>query len=199
MLFTVAITVWQREEMLPHAIQTVLIQTHRQWEILTYSDGSSRLARDTVQALQPSIPIRYQAVKRRRRHWGNHLRRLALEQASGSHVCFLGHDCLLYPTYLETHLANLAGNPDALSVVPIDYWRETRMDVRQPRNPDLMSLRDGEIDLLCIAYPRRLALEADCFGEEMQRLRYADYLSYDRLRRITPPIYRPGPTQAAHF
>lgn len=199
MLFTLAITVWRREEMLPHAIQTVLNQTHRNWEILVYSDGTSRATQRIVAALEPEIPIRYEPLKRRRGHWGNHLRRRALEQGSGSHVCFLGHDCLLYPTYLETHLANVGAAPHALSVVPIDYWRETWRDVRQPRNPDLMNLRDGEIDLLCVAYPRQLALEADCFGADMQRLRYADYLSFERLRKLTPPIYRPGPSQAAHF
>jgi len=199
MLFTIAITVWRREEMLPHAIQTVLNQTYRQWEILVYSDGSSQVARETVAALQPTIPIRYQELRRRPKHWGNHLRRLALEEGSGSHVCFLGHDCLLYPSYLETHLANLDGNTDGLSVVPIDYWRKTRLDVRQPISQDMMNLHDGQIDLLCIAYPRRLALEVGCFGEDMQRLRYADYVSYDRLRQVSPPVYHPGPSQASHF
>ena len=199
LLFTVAITVWQREEMLPHAIQTVLRQTYPRWEILVYSDGGSRLTRETVAGLDAAIPIRYREVRRRPKQWGNHLRRLALEEGSGSHVCFLGHDCLLYLRYLETHLANLEGNVDGLSVVPVDYWRKNRLDVKQPLNPDMMNLHDGEIDLLCIAYPRRLALEVGCFGEDMQRLRYADYVSFDRLRQLTSPVYRPGPTQASHF
>jgi cephalosporin hydroxylase len=198
-LFTVAITVWEREEMLPHAIQTVLSQTDSRWELLVYSDGPSDVARETVAALQPYVPIRYRAVERRPKHWGNHLRRLALEEGSGSHVCFLGHDCLLYPHYLETHAANLEGNAGGLSVVPIDYWRKTRLDAKQPRNDDLMHLQAGEIDLLCVAYPRRLALETGCFSHDTQHRRDADFLAYDRLRQISRPLYRPGPTQAAHF
>src|SRR2546428_3236587 len=118
MLFTVAITVWQREEMLPHAIQTVLSQTYPRWEILVYSDGGSRLTRETVAGLEPAIPIRYREVRRRPKQWGNHLRRLALEEGSGSHVCFLGHDRPLDPRELRTPLPTLEANvhrPSALS------------------------------------------------------------------------------------
>ena len=135
MTFTVAITVWKREHLLAHAIHSVMRQSFKDWEIRVYSDGSSRLARDTVDALAPQIPISYQAVRRRRRCWGNHLRRLALEQARGTHVCFLGHDCVLYEGYLAAHAANVGDDPRALSVVPIDYWREIRPDGVQPANP----------------------------------------------------------------
>jgi hypothetical protein len=38
-----------------------------------------------------------------------------------------------------------------------------------------------------------------CFGLDMERIRCADYLGYDRLRRRSPPIFNPVPQQAAHF
>lgn len=197
--FSVAVTVWRREYLLPYALQSVFRQEHPCKEILVLSDGSSRAMRRIVEPLQERLPIRCIEAKRRRKCWGNHLRRRALEDTSGSHVIMLAHDCVLYPGYLQAHLANIGSNPDALSVVPIDYWRVTYPDGQQPREHDVTLVGEGEIDLLCIAYPRRLALELDCFGEDMVRLRYADYLSFDRLRTHTSPVYRMGPTQAARY
>ena len=62
-----------------------------------------------------------------------------------------------------------------------------------------MGLSDGEIDLLCIAYPRALSLEVDCFCPDMWRRRCADFLSFDRLRQRVSPVFVPSPTMAAHF
>lgn len=197
--FSVAITVWKREYLLPYALQSVLRQEHACHEIIVLSDGSSRATRRILEPLRERHPIRYLEVARRRKCWGNHLRRRALEEASGSHVVILGHDCLLYPACLQAHLDNVGSRSDALSVVPIDYWRVDLPDGRMPRADDLMLVGEGEIDLLCIGYPRRLALDLGCFGEDMLRIRRADYLSFDRLRTHTAPVYRPGPTQAAHF
>lgn len=197
--FTVAITVFRREEFLPHAIQSVLAQTLPPLEILVYSDGRCRAMRETVARLQPDHPIFAREVKRGRHLKGNHLRRLTLEQARGSHVCFLSHDSYLYPTYLATHAENLRENENAISVVPVAYWKTFVKEPGQPTNPDVVNLSDGEIDLTCLAYPTRLALQVGCFAPEMQRLRPADFISYDRLRRVTPVIFRPGPEQAAHF
>jgi len=197
--FSVAITVWKREYLLPYALQSVLRQEQACREIIVLSDGSSRATRRMLEPLRERHPIRYLEVERRRKCWGNHLRRCALEETSGSHVIILGHDCVLYPDYLQTHLLNIGSNPDALSVVPIDYWRVAVPDGRQPRADDLMLVGEGEIDLLCIGYPRRLALDLDCFGADMLPFRYADYLAFDRLRAHTAPVYQSGPTQAAHY
>lgn len=197
--FSIAVTVWKREYLLPYALQSVLRQERPCTEIVILSDGSSRATRRIVEPLRERLPIRYFELERRRKCWGNHLRRRALEESSSSHVIMLGHDCVLYPGYLQAHLVNIGSNPDALSVVPVDYWRVTVPDGQKPRENDVMLLGEDEIDLLCIAFPRCLALELDCFGEEMLRLRCADYLSFDRLRTHTPPLYRIGPTQAAHY
>jgi glycosyltransferase involved in cell wall biosynthesis len=197
--FSVAITVWKREYLLPYALQSVLRQEHACQEIIVLSDGSSRAARRILAPLREQHPIRYLEVARRRKCWGNLLRRRALEETSGSHVIILGHDSVLYPACLQTHRDNVGSNPDALSVVPIDYWRVDLSDGRLPRTDDLMLVGEGEIDLLCIGYPRQLALDLGCFGDDMLPYRCADYLSFDRLRAHTAPLYRAGPTQAAHF
>jgi glycosyltransferase involved in cell wall biosynthesis len=199
MKMTVAITVWRRELLLPHAIQSVLDQTHEDWEILVYSDGGSRRTRQLVEELRPTVPISYQRLPRRPRLRGNHLRRLALEQARGTHVCILGHDCILYPTYLETHARNICSDPDVVSVVPIAYWKDSERRANQPLSEDVMAANEGEIDLLCVAFPRDLSLRADCFGRGMQKHRHADYLSFAALRRLSRPVFAPGPVQAAHF
>lgn len=197
--FSIAITVWRQEHLLARALQSVLRQIEDWWEILVLSDGRSWEARQIVRHFGNEPRIRYRRVRRRRKAHGNHLRRLALEETTGSHLVILGHDCLLYPGYLAAHRCNLDGDREGLSVVPVDYWRETVPDGVMPRHPDLATVGEGEIDLLCLALPRRRALEADCFGDDMLYFRCADYLSFSRLRERTPPRLYRGPTQAAHF
>lgn len=208
MQFTVAITVYKTPHFLPHAVQTVLAQTLKDWEIRIYSDGRSPDSELLVRQLEGQVPIYYRRLRRRRGSYGNYLRRLALEEGQGDHVCYLGHDCLFYPTYLEAHAANIAGRKDAVSVVPVSYWKyrasylnrtQIERHASQPTGKDLMTLGEGEIDLLCVAYPRQLALELDCFGSDMERIRCADYLAFDRLRKRSPTVYRPMSEQAAHF
>jgi len=64
---------------------------------------------------------------------------------------------------------------------------------------DVAHAGEAEIGLFCLAFPRPLALTVGCFHEEMIHARYADYLSFDRVRRRSPPVYVGGETQAAHF
>jgi glycosyltransferase involved in cell wall biosynthesis len=199
MQFSVAITVYKTEHFLPHAVQTVLAQTLSDWEVRVYSDGRAPACETVVRQLEGRIPIFYRRIARKRGAYGNRLRRIALEESRGTHVCYLGHDCLLYPTYLEAHARNIAGRKDALSVVPVAYWKNYLLRRGMPAAPDLMTLGEGEIDLLCIAYPRELSLTLGCFGPDMERIRCADFLSYDRLRRYSAPIYTHMPEQAAHF
>jgi glycosyltransferase involved in cell wall biosynthesis len=197
--FTVAITVWKREQMLAHAFQSVLRQERPCSEILVLSDGHSRTVPEVVEPFRGDVSVRYLPLRRRRKTWGNHLRRRALEEATGSHLLILGHDCLLYPSCLAAHRRNLAADPERVSVVPIDYWRGTRFDGRMPRDDDVETVGEGEIDLLCLVLPRRRALAAGCFGEAMMRTRCADYLSFELLRRERPPVYAGGEPRAAHF
>lgn len=197
--FTVAITVWKREHLLARALQSVLRQTHRPAEVLVLSDGRSKPARKMAGHLEDVLNVRYHRVRRRRKTQGNHLRRFAVHHAASSHLVILGHDSLLHRGYLAAHRDNLADDADGLSVVPVDYWRGTRPDGRMPRSDDVMAVGEGQIDLLCMALPVRLAVEADCFGEDMMYIRCADYLSFDRLRQRTVPVYSGGEPQAAHF
>lgn len=199
MKFTVVITVWRREQLLPHAIQSVMSRTWPASEILVYSDGRSRTTERVVEQLQHDHPIHYRRMPRRPRLRGNHLRRAGLEQGTGSHVCIVGHDCILYPTYLESHAGLIAGDPDAVSVVRVAYWKELTRRRSRPTRDDLVNAGEGEIDLLCIAFPRQLSLRAGCFGPEMERLRHADFLSFAALRELATPVLLPSPEQAAHF
>jgi hypothetical protein len=106
---------------------------------------------------------------------------------------------VLYPGYLETHARAIGDDPDAVSVVPVDYWKDFERRGPYPRGRDLMRVGEGEIDLLCLAFPRRMALEADCFGRRFARYRHADFLSFDALRNLKRPVLASETTQAAHF
>ena len=89
------------------------------WEIRMYSDGRSSKSELVARQLEGRISIHYTRIAWRHGAYGNRLRRIALEEGRGTYVYYLGHDCLLYPTYLEAHAHNIAGRRDALSVVPV--------------------------------------------------------------------------------
>ena len=208
-LFTVVMSVWQRELYVPHAIQTVLWQTYANWELLIYADGPHPATQAMVAGLLAKRPdlrdrIRYIEGQPVPGTYGNRLRRQGLEEARGEYVCFLPHDCLLQPQYLETHAAVLAGQP-CVSLVREDFWLCPRRGLgdmpefegSMPTKPPGQILPTN-IDILCMAFRTQLARECDVFGEDLATCYAGDYWSFDRVRVKYPVIFT-DKLLAAHF
>ena len=79
------------------------------------------------------------------------------------------------------HYRNIRRQPDCLSVVDIDLWKEDRYWGRFPR-----AYRCGKIDLLCYALPTRTARELKAFGAQTQHLYAADGKLFDAATRLLP-------------
>ena len=212
--FTVVVTVYEREYLIPRILHSLCAQKHEGWNAIFLSDGPHTEALGSVRtfARRVSLPISWMTADRRRGLWGNHLRRRGLEEATGDYVCFIGHDCLIDSDYLSTHaeaIATCPGNP--LSIVQCRYWT-TRDDkthrssgverfkgvipaeaVKPPEN-----FQQGDVDLTCVAFPREAALKHGAFSSDLMQRYNADWLSFDKCREFLPVVFTPD-VVCAHF
>lgn len=134
--FSIVMTVYEREDLFPHALYSVLQQKFDDWELIVLADGShpsaardvALILEDKYQGLWGRRPVRgrisyNEQMDVPRGTVGNPLRRTGLELATGDYVCFLGHDCIYDNDYLLAHLANIeASEKPCVSVVSVLYW-----------------------------------------------------------------------------
>lgn len=203
--FTIVTTIYRREDVFWRMLDSVMMQTHANWELRLLADGPHpglRERLDTVLRCNPRLHDRmyYEEKLRFPGTVGNLLRREGLRQARGKYVCWVGHDCILYPDYLATHWELLAGE-DAVSVVRINHWQvdESRFRCfgRFPKVP-AAAAQSGEIDLTCYAAPTHTARLADAFALTDKYAYNADFLNFDRLRGLLP-VRESEKICAAHF
>jgi len=195
-LFTVVLTVWRREHLLPYALQSLLWQTHPDLEVLIYCDGPSPVARKIVQCFenQPKFRehLRYVEVLPRAGFFGNHLRELGSREAQGEFITFLSHDSFFHPDFCKAHAVNLRKQP-CISVVPMEYWKlatdgTTPIYVgRWPRREPQMAVL-GEIDAHNLAYPTDF-LQTHVQFEEILPKHFADFCIFDQLRGLLPVVF----------
>jgi glycosyltransferase involved in cell wall biosynthesis len=215
--FTVAITVWQRPELLPRVLHNLLRQTYDDWDCLIVCDGPHPRAYGLVAGLIARSAVlcsrtNFHELGRREGLWGNHLRRWALEHAHGDYCCIIGHDCMIDRDYLEKHAENIdrAAVP-CLSLVDVHVWTnrvlgapETQyatpryLGVWPPSGADISALKVAQVDLTGIAWPLPEAIDHGAFAEDMWSTYAADFLSYTRLLLHLPVVHVTGPC-AVHF
>jgi glycosyltransferase involved in cell wall biosynthesis len=215
--FTVVMTVWQRLNMLPRAFFSVLAQTYPDWELVIVADGKHREAEDMiyeflVRESEYQSRVTYLTTVRAKGAWGNKARRQGLLRARGRYTCFMGHDCILGSTYLAAHAETIAAvDGPVLSIVDVQYWRtrdladptrELKLEAYYGVMPRRIRPQEewaiGDIDLTCVAYPTREAIDHDLFGAAVAWNYTADTEGFVALRAHLPVRYRPG-IVAGHF
>lgn len=215
--FTVAITAFQRPELLMRALLSVAGQDYPHWDCVIYSDGPApralAMAREFVErsGIEPLTRTPFFELERKEGLWGNHLRRRALKDAKGDYCVILGHDCELLPHCLSEHASLIAGREGMLSIVGVHVWNTRVMGdptIMLPR-PEYLGvwpkaarpkgLEIADVDLTCMAFPVPLAHEAGCFAEDDQRRYAADYLAYRRMVDAKAHVAASRRPCAVHF
>jgi glycosyltransferase involved in cell wall biosynthesis len=109
---SVIMPTFNRLEWLRAAIDSVLAQTHREWELIVIDDGSGEPTREYLSALAATGDGRVKVMLRP--HCGNPplVRNVALRAACGEYIAFLDSDDLWMPRKLELQLASLRARPD---------------------------------------------------------------------------------------
>lgn len=123
--FSVVIATYNRAELLPHAIESVVRQTFPDWELVVVDDGSTDATREAVGSVADPR-IRYIALPENR--GATEARNRGVAEARGDWVLVWDSDDELAPHALETLASAIIKNPDADIVsapaVPMRKGRE---------------------------------------------------------------------------
>lgn len=122
---SVVIIFLNAERFLGEAVDSVLAQTYRAWELLLVDDGStdasSAIARRYAETHRDRV--RYVTHPRQANRGMSASRNLGVRHASGEYVAFLDSDDVWLPTILEEQVAVLDTQPEAAMVYgPLQYW-----------------------------------------------------------------------------
>lgn len=114
---SVIIPTYNRESTLGRAIDSVLNQTYRNFEVIVVDDGSTDNTSRVVEKYKNRI--RYYS----KLHGGvSAARNLGLEKSEGTWVSFLDSDDYWLPKKLEKQMEYLQKNPDIMIVQTDEYW-----------------------------------------------------------------------------
>lgn len=128
MKVTIVLTVYNREQYLPAAIESFLAQTYSQAELLVWDDGSTDGSLAIAQKYASQNPqIKIIAAQHQGRVSSLYE---AMETATGSYIGWLDSDDLLRPNAIEETVAILDSNP-TIGMVYTDYWVINEQEIIQ--------------------------------------------------------------------
>lgn len=105
---------YNRAYILPLALESVLAQTHGNWEMLVVDDGSID---DTEMVVQKYNDSRLKYFRQENRGQSA-ARNVGLEHAQGNWIAFLDSDNSLKTDFLTESLSAFAANPTKLCIIP---------------------------------------------------------------------------------
>jgi glycosyltransferase involved in cell wall biosynthesis len=109
MLVSIVMAAWNAERWIGEAVQSVIAQTHGEWELLVVDDGSDDSTTDIVEAAGDE---RIGIVRAEHAGVLAQVRNRGLELARGDAVALLDADDVWEPTKLERQVAYLGERPD---------------------------------------------------------------------------------------
>lgn len=122
---SVIIIFLNEEKFLREAIDSVLTQTHSDWELLLVDDGSTDESPLIARSYASDHPekIKYLTHPQSKNQGMSASRNLGIRHAQGTYVSYLDGDDVWLPNKLERQLQLLAENPQAEMVYgPVELW-----------------------------------------------------------------------------
>lgn len=137
---SIVIPAYNRADLLPFTLDSVLAQTHRDLEVIVMDNASTDAT--------PALMAAYQARDPRIRYFRNAINvgmvpnyNLGLKHATGSCVCYLDSDDTIEPTKLEKQVRYLAVHPE----VNLVYTRFYNIDFEGRRLNQTWLLPEGDL------------------------------------------------------
>jgi glycosyltransferase involved in cell wall biosynthesis len=107
MFFSIIIPLYNRPQEIKELLETLTLQTYRDFEVLVIEDGSVNDAEAIVNTFTDKLNLRY--FKKQNEGQG-FTRNFGFERAKGDYFVIFDSDCLIPPTYLEIVNNSLAVN-----------------------------------------------------------------------------------------
>jgi len=107
MFFSIIIPLYNRPQEIKELLETLTLQTYRDFEVLVIEDGSVNDAEAIVNTFTDKLNLRY--FKKQNEGQG-FTRNFGFERAKGDYFVIFDSDCLIPPAYLETVNNSLAVN-----------------------------------------------------------------------------------------
>lgn len=124
-LVSVSIPFYNREDLLPEAIESVLAQTYPHWELFLVDDGSTDGGTELAHHYAACYPekIRYLEHPAHANCGVTRTRNLGAAASRGEYLAFLDSDDVWLPNKLTHQVALLEANPQVgLCYGPSEYW-----------------------------------------------------------------------------
>lgn len=158
-LVSVVVPTYNRAEMVRRAVDSVLSQTFRDFELIVVDDGSTDGTPDVL------APDRERLILLRRPHGGvSRARNIGLDQAAGSLIAFLDSDDLWLPEKLAVQVRFFEDHPQAMICQTEEVWlrRGRRVNPRfRHRKPS------GDVFIpsleLCLVSPSAVMMRRELF------------------------------------
>ncbi|OAG28326.1 glycosyltransferase family 2 protein [Thermodesulfatator autotrophicus] len=159
-LVSVIIPTYNRKAFLKEAIESVLAQSFKNFELIVVDDGST----DDTPYLATRYHIRY--VRKQKRQGVSAARNTGIRLAKGSFIAFLDSDDLWLPEKLAKQIVFFKKNPEAVAVQTEEIWirRGKRVNPRQRHKKPSGYFFDRALEL-CLISPSGVMLKREVFDK----------------------------------
>lgn len=129
--FSIIMSAWENWTDLRKSMACIRLQQYQNWELIVVCDGQPTIEAakiyHKVQKRMGNRRVDIVVADRVEGIWGNRARNIGLDHCRGDYVCWVNHDNVIFPTYLQRHFDNIAGAKEGgefapISIVNIDTW-----------------------------------------------------------------------------
>lgn len=159
-LVSVIIPTFNRAEMLQEAIDSVLDQKFRNFELIVVDDGSTDGTRDLLNRYTPRLRAVYQPNQ-----GVSAARNTGLRMARGPWIAFLDSDDLWLPEKLSAQVDFFQRHPEALICQTEETWIRKKIRVNPGKRHQKLSgmIYEPSLDL-CLVSPSAVVIKKELFG-----------------------------------
>jgi len=198
-LVSVIIPLYNTEKYIEKAIESVINQTYKNWQLIVIDDCSTDSSLDIVLDIkkQNNISNEKMIIKRMKKNMGTYVAlNIGLKLAKGKFFCVLGSDDIYIPEKLQIQIDEFIKNPDYICVI----GKYIRKDLKRNICPDLgisiERMKNGIMGECTSMYSMSLINKIgyyDCvrYGADTNFFwrMYKYFGNYDKIKKINKILY----------
>lgn len=164
---------------LPEAIDSILQQTYKDWEIVLCDDGSSDETYEVASDYQKQYPEKIILLRNESNTGLNHTLNRCLEKATGEYIARMDGDDISLPTRLEKEAFFLDAHPEyAIVSTPMIFFDENgdwgrSYSIEKPEKKDFIKHSPVFCHAPCMIR-REAYLAVNGYTEDVKMLRFED-------------------------